>query len=68
MNWRPFDVVATVLAIGLVVALIATAVVPAFLGEPLSDTRAKLISTAVGAMIAILAGYMGSKGANNGDE
>lgn len=62
MDKDPRSIVVLILAIGITTAMIATALTPYYLHEPISDQRSETISMVVIAIIAIIAGFVSKNG------
>ena len=66
MRWTPIEVVAVIIAAGLVAVFLITAIAPMILGQPFSDTRSKTIGNLANAFVAVLAVYVGAKVRSSG--
>ena len=70
MNWKPVDVIVLILAVMVGISLFATVIIPVMLGEPISDTRAKILSSIAGSVVAVISVYVGARireGRKNGE-
>ena len=60
-QWQPVDWIVLILAASLAVALLMTVAGPILLNKPITNTRAKLLNAVVGALLGVIATYVGLK-------
>ena len=60
MNWQPIDIVAMLLTVTLCFILSLSAMSPLITGNPLSDTKAKMLVGLVSSVVSIVSMYIGA--------
>lgn len=61
MKWKPVDVIVLVLGSLAGLSLLITVIVPVILGEPISDSRAEMLSSVAMSIIAVVSVYVGAR-------